>query len=186
MIKTWDKNPFVCTSTDLSVHYTDSLSVNSSLSAANSSKFLRNYGEKNAVNYLHENLVKSPTISISYVTSVVAPVWASSIQPVHSSCDTSVVAPIHALSIQPVRTSHITSVFAPVCASPIPSIHTYDDERQEFPDGDPGTEYGEKTPSEITVKFPHDITLTLQQVKFLKETPDTTKRVIYPCNFMVT
>ena len=36
------------------------------------------------------------------------------------------------------------------------------------------------------VKFPHDVTLTLQQVKFPEETPDTTNRVIYPGNFMLT
>ena len=36
------------------------------------------------------------------------------------------------------------------------------------------------------VKFPHNVTLTLQQVKFLEETPDTTMRPIYPGNFMLT
>ena len=36
------------------------------------------------------------------------------------------------------------------------------------------------------VKFPHDITLTLQQAKFPEETPDTTKRVKYPGNFLLT
>ena len=35
------------------------------------------------------------------------------------------------------------------------------------------------------VKFPHDVTLTLQKAKFPEETPDTTKRVIYPGNFMI-
>ena len=114
-----------------------------------------------------------------------APVHASSVQPICTLCIMSVIAPVHASSVQPVRTSCITSVFAPVCASPIPSILPYDDECQEFPDGFPSN-YGEKHPSEITVKFPHDITLTLQQAKFLEETPDTTKTVIYPGNFMLT
>ena len=36
------------------------------------------------------------------------------------------------------------------------------------------------------VKFPHDVTLTLQQAKFLEETPDTTKRVKYLGNFLLT
>ena len=45
---------------------------------------------------------------------------------------------------------------------------------------------GRENPSEIMVKFPHDVTLTLQQVKFPEETPDTTMRVIYPGNFMLT
>ena len=138
------------------------------------------------VNYLHENLVKSPPIHSLCNTSVVAHVCASSVQPIDTSCDMSVIAPVHALSIQPVHTLCITSVFAPICASPILSILPYDDEHQEFLDGSPGTKYGEKNPSKITVKFPHDITLTLQQAKFLEETPDTTKRVIYPGNFMLT
>ena len=108
------------------------------------------------------------------------------VQPIHTSCIMSVIAPVHASSIQPVHTLCITSVFAPINALPVPSIHPYDDECQEFLDGFPVTRYGEKNPSEITVKFPHDITLTLQQAKFLEETPDTTKRVIYPGNFMLT
>ena len=158
------------------------------------------------VNYLPENPVKSPPVSTSYVmpigacvhassvqpictsciTSVIAPVHASSLQPICSSCNMSVVAPIHASSIQPIHRSCIMSVFAPICASPILSVHPYDAEHQEFLDGFPSTEYGEKNLSEITVKFPHDVTLTLQQVKFLEGTPDTTKRVIYLGNFMLT
>ena len=78
------------------------------------------------------------------------------------------------------------SVSAPVHASPVLSVHPYDDKRQEFPDGYPGTKYGEKKPSEIMVKFPHDVTLTLQQAKFPEETPDTTMRVICLGNFMLT
>ena len=78
------------------------------------------------------------------------------------------------------------SVIAPIRALPVPSILPYDDEHQEFPDGFPGTNYGEKNRSEIMVKFPHDVTLTLQQAKFLEETLDTTKRVIYLGNFMLT
>ena len=111
-------------------------------------------------------MVKSPTVS--------------------TSCVTSVIAPIHALSVQPVHTSCVTSVFAPVHALPILSVLPYNDKHQEFLDGFPGTMYGEKNPSEIMVKFPHDITLTLQQAKFPEETPDTTMRVIYPGDFMLT
>ena len=75
--------------------------------------------------------------------------------------------------------------FAPVCASPIPSVNPSNDKCQEFPDGFPGIKYGEKNPSKIMVKFPHNVTLALHQVKFLQETPDT-KRVIYLGNFMST
>ena len=200
------KIPFAHTSTDLSVHHTDSPSVNSSPSAVNPLKIPCNYGEKTQVKYLHENPVKSPTISTLYVMpfgapvcassvqsvctscdmSVVAPVHVSSVQPIHTSCVTSAIAPIHALPMQPVHILCIVSVFAPVHASPVPSILPYDNECQEFPDGFPGTKYGEKNPSEIMVKFPHGVTLTLQQVKFPEETPDTTKRVIYLGNFMLT
>ena len=101
------------------------------------------------VNYLHENPVKSPTVSASYA------------QPVRSLCVTSDIAPVHASSIPPICTSSITSVFAPVHALPVLSVLPYDDEHQKFPDGFPSTNYGEKNPSKITVKFPHDITLTL-------------------------
>ena len=158
------------------------------------------------VNYLHENLVKSPTISTSYIMpfgapacassiqsictscimSVIAPVHALSIQPIHSSCNMSVVAPVHASSMQPICTLCIMSVFAPVHASPILSVLPYNDKHQEFPDGFLGTKYGEKNTSKITVKFPHNVTLTLQQAKIPEETPDTTMRVIYPGNFMLT
>ena len=62
------KMPFIHTSTDSSVYHSDSPSVNSSLSAANLSKIPCNYGEKTMVNYLHENPVKSPTVSTSYIT----------------------------------------------------------------------------------------------------------------------
>ena len=58
------------------------------------------------------------------------------------------------------------------CASSIPSVLPYDDKRQEFLDGFPSTNYGEKNMSKIMVKFTHDVTLTLQQAKFLEETPD--------------
>ena len=78
------------------------------------------------------------------------------------------------------------SVFTPVHALPILSVHPYDDKCQEFPDCFPGTKYGEKNPSEIMVKFPHDISLTPQQAKFLEETPHTTKREIYPVIFLLT
>ena len=78
------KFPFVHTSTDSSVHHSDSPSVNSSSSAANPSKIPCDYGENSTVNYPHKNLVKSPTVSTSYDTSVIAPVHASYAQPVHS------------------------------------------------------------------------------------------------------
>ena len=71
------KVPFFHTSTESSVHHQDSPSVNSSPFAANPSKLPGNYGENSTVNYLHENLVKSPTVSTSYNTSVIAPVRAS-------------------------------------------------------------------------------------------------------------
>ena len=160
------KFPFICTSMDSSVHHTDSPSINSSLSAASPTKIPCNYGERNAVKSLHKSPLKSPPINTSCDTSVIAPVHASSIQPIHTSCDTSVIAPVRAL--------------------PILSVLPYDDECQDFLDGFPGTKYGEKNLSKIMVKFPHDITLTLQQAKFLEETPDTTKRVLYPGNFMLT
>ena len=69
---------------DLSVHHTDSPSINLSLSAANPSIIPCNYGEKTTVNYLHKNQIKSPTISTLYVTPFGAPVHALSIQPIHS------------------------------------------------------------------------------------------------------
>ena len=78
------------------------------------------------------------------------------------------------------------SVIAPIHASPILSVHPSNDKCQEFPDGFPGTKYGEKNLSESMVKFPHNVTLTLHQAKFPEETPDTTSRVIYPGNFTLT
>ena len=75
----------------------------------------------------------------------IAPVHASSIQPICSLYDMSVIAPVCASSVQPVSTSCTMSVFAPIHASPVPSVFPYDDERQEFPNGFPGTKYGEKT-----------------------------------------
>ena len=139
------KIPFICTSTDSSVHHTYSLSINSSPSAANPLKIPCNYGEKTMVNYLHENLIKSPTVSRSYIMPFSAPVHASSIQPIRSSCNTSVIVTVQASSIQPIHTSCITSVFAPVRPSPVPSVLPYDNLCQEFLDGFPGTKYGEKT-----------------------------------------
>ena len=153
-----------------------------------------NYGENPTVKYLHGNSVKSPVVSALYVqpahtsciTSDVASVRASSVQPVRTLCVTSDIAPVHASSVPTIRTPYITSVFAPVHASPVPSVLPYDDEHQEFLDGFPSTDYGEKNPSETTVKFPNDATLTLRQAKFPEETPDTTKRVKYPGNFLLT
>ena len=143
---------------DSSVHHSDIPSVNSSPSNGIPSKFPCNYGERNVVNYLHENTVKSPSVSTSYVMPFSAPVHASSIQSVCTSCVMSVVVPVHASSIQPICTSCIMSVIAPVCTSPIPSVHPYDNESQEIPDEFPGTKYGEKNPSEIMVKLPDNIT----------------------------
>ena len=125
-----------------SVHHSDSPSVNSSLSDANPSILPCNYGENTTVNYLHENPVKSPTVSASYA------------QPVHSLCVTSDIAPVHASSVPPIHTSCVMSVFAPVHASPIPSVLPYDNERQEFQDGFPGTNYGEKTRPKLQLNFP--------------------------------
>ena len=188
------KIPFVRTPMESSVHHSDSPFVNSSPSAAYPSKIPCNYGENTTVNYLHENPVKSPTVSASYaqpvhsscIMSVVAPICALYAQPVRSSCIPSDIAPVRASSIRPIHTSCVMSVFAPIHASPVPSVLPYDDEIQEFPDGFPSTNYGEKNLSETMVKFPHNVTLTLQQAKFLEETPDTNKRVKYLGNFMLT
>ena len=180
------KLPSIHTSMNSSVHYSDSPSISSSRSAANPSKFPCNYGEKNTVNYLHKNLVKSPSISTLYVTAFAAPVHESSIQSICTSCIMSVIAPVHASSVQPIHTLCITSVIAPLHALPIPSIHPSDDECQEFPEEFPSTKYGEKNPSDIMVKFCDDVTLSLHQVKFPEEAPDTTNRVIYLSNFSST
>ena len=142
--------------------------------------------EKNAVDYLHENTAKSPSVSTLYIMPFSAPVHASSVQSIHTSCIMSVVAPFHASSIQPVHTLCVTSVIAPIHASLILSIHPSNDEHQKFQDEFPSTNYGEKNPSEITVKFPHNVTLTLHQSKVSEETPDITNRVIYLSNFLST
>ena len=173
--------PSIHTSTDSSVLHSGSPSVNSSPSAANPLKFPCNYGEKNAVNYLHKNPVKSPSVSTSYIMPFIAPVCASSIHSVCTLCIMSIIAPISASSIQPV---HSSCIIAPIHALSIPSINPSDDECQDFPDKFPGTKYGEK--SKITVKFPDNIALTLHQVKFLEETPGTTIGVIYQADFPVT
>ena len=155
-----EKLPFGCTSTESSVHHPDSPSVNSSPFAAYPSILPSNYGENSTVNYLHENPVKSPTVSTSYDTSVVAPVRATYVPfvralyvlPIHTSCITSDVAPVRASSVQPVRTLCVTSVIAPVCAPSVPSVQPYDDEHQEFPERFPGTNYGEKTRPKLRLK----------------------------------
>ena len=188
------KFPFACTLTESSVHHSDSPSVNLSPFAAFPSKLPGNYGENSTVNYLHETPVKSPTVSTSYDTSVVAPVRATYVpfvcalyvRPVRTSCVTSDVASVCASSVQPVRTSCVTFVSAPVRAPSVPSVRPYHDERQEFLAGYPGTNYGEKNPSEITAKIPYDVTLTLQQAKFPEKTPDTINRVKYLGNFLLT
>ena len=84
--------------------------------------------------------------------SVVAPIHALSVQPVHTSCVMSAVAPIHASSIQSVHTSYITSVIAPVCALPVPSIHPSDIKHQEIPDEFPSTNCGRKTHPKLWLK----------------------------------
>ena len=78
------KLPFVHTSMESSLHHSDSLSVNSSTFVANLSKLTGNYGESSTVNYLHKNPVKSPTVSTSYNTSVIAPIHASYVPFVHA------------------------------------------------------------------------------------------------------
>ena len=69
-----------------------------------------------------------------------------------------------------VHTSSVTSVITPVHALSIPSIHPSDDKCQEILDKFPCINYGEKFLSDITVKIPDDITLTLHLVKF-RENP---------------
>ena len=58
-----------------------------------------------------------------------------------------------------------------------------DDEYQEIQDIFPSTNYGEKFPLEIMVEIPNSVTLTLQNVKLLEETPDTSNGVKYAANF---
>ena len=105
------------------------------------------------VNYLHEIMVKSPSVHTPYSMSVIAPGCASSIpsictsyiHSIHTLCIMSVIAPVHALSIEHVHTSCIMSVIAPVSASPIVSICLTNDECQELLDEFPSTNYGRKT-----------------------------------------
>ena len=49
----------------------------------------------------------------------------------------------------------------------------------EIPDEFPGTSYGEKNLSEISVKIPKDVTLTLHQAKFPVKTPGNSNGVKY-------
>ena len=135
--------PSICTSIDSSARHSGSPSTNLSPSAANPSKFPCNYGEKNMVNYLHKNPVKSPSVSSSYHMPFIAPVHELSIQSIHTLCVTSLIAPVCASSIQPAYTLFITSVIALVHALPSLSIHLSDDEHQNFPDEFPGMKYGE-------------------------------------------
>ena len=145
------KLPSICTSMDSSVYHSDSPSISSSLSAANPSKFPCNYGEKNLVNYLHENTAKSPSVSTLYIMPFSAPAHASSIHSICTSCVASVIAPICGSSVQPIHTLCDMSVIAYVHASPIPSVQPSDNEGQEFLDEYTGSKYGVKTPSEIMV-----------------------------------
>ena len=185
------KLPFIHTSMDSSVNPSGRPSITSSLSAEKPSKLPCNNGEKHAVNYLHEIMVKSPSIHTLYGMSVIAPVHALSIPSictsyipsVHTSYIMSVIASVHALSVQHVHTLCITSVIAPVRALPIPSIHLTDDEPQEFPDEFASSNYQEKNLSIIMAKVPDNITLTLQQAKLSDDSPRTTNGVKYPDNF---
>ena len=71
------------TSLDSSVNPSGSLSVTPSLSAENLLKFPGNYGEKNAVNYLHEIPVNIPTVHTSSVMSVITLISASYVPSIH-------------------------------------------------------------------------------------------------------
>ena len=109
------KLPSSCTSMDSSVHHTGSPSISSSPPAAYLLKFPCNYGEKDMVNYLHKNPVKSPSISTLYVMPFGAPVHASSIQSICTLCIMSVIAPVHELSIQPVQPRSLLVTGRPSC-----------------------------------------------------------------------
>ena len=74
----------VHTSSVLSVDPSGSLSVTSSPSAQNLSKFPSNIG-RNVVNYLHEILVIIPMVHTLSVKSVTAPICASSIPSINPS-----------------------------------------------------------------------------------------------------
>ena len=65
------------------------------------------------------------------------------------------------------------SVIAPVHASSVLTVQPYNEECQEFPDEFPSTNYGETNQSEIMAKIPDNVTLTLDQAKFLEESPGT-------------
>ena len=67
------------TSSDSSVNPSGSPSSTPSPFAENLLKFPTNNGDKTAVNYLHEILVKVPTVHTLSVPSVIAPVSASSV-----------------------------------------------------------------------------------------------------------
>ena len=69
----------ICYSLDSSVNQSGSPSFTPSLSAVNQSKFPCNHGQKNMVKSLHEIPVKIPTVDSLSVTSVIAPINASSI-----------------------------------------------------------------------------------------------------------
>ena len=77
----------ICTTSDLSVDQSGSPPVILSLSAEILFKFLSNFGEKHAVNYLHEIPVKLPTVHTSSVTSVIAPICGLPIPSIHLSDD---------------------------------------------------------------------------------------------------
>ena len=66
-----------------------------------------------------------------------------------------------------------------------PSFPTATNVRNSWMDS-PVLIMGIKNPSESTVKFPHDITLTQQQAKFPEKTPYTTNREKYMGNFLLT
>ena len=184
------KLPSIHTSMDSSVNPSVSLSITLSPSAVKPLKIPGNNGEKHILNYLHEITVKSPSVQTPYGMSVIAPVHASSIPSVHTSyipCfDTLYVMSVHASSIEHAHRSCVMSVIAPISVSLIKSVSPTDDKHQEFLDEFPGTNYGEKNPSDIMAKIPDNITLTLHHMKFLEETPGTSNGVKYPANFPVT
>ena len=92
----------------------------------------------------------------------------------------------HALPIQGTLYFKSQYYHPSISALPIESVHLSGEECQEFPDKFPGTNYGEKNPSEIMAKIPDNVTLTLHQVKFLEKTPGTTNGVKYLASFLVT
>ena len=95
------------TSSYSSVNPPGSPSVTLSPSAENPLQFPCNHQEKTAVNYLHEILVKIPTVHTLSVTSVIAPICAMSIPSVHLSDDKHQEIPDEFPSTNYRRNSHL-------------------------------------------------------------------------------